>query len=134
MNPPVVLDSFALLALLNDEPGAQVVQAALRHARDEGSTALVSAINWGEVLYIAERAGGAEKRKTARRFIDLLPVRLVLPDLDAVETAALIKASHPLSYADAFAAGLAQQNGGVLLTGYPEFKSVEKLVRIRWLS
>jgi ribonuclease VapC len=39
----VVLDSSAILAVLNAEPGAQVVAAALNHA-------LISAVNYAEVV------------------------------------------------------------------------------------
>ena len=44
-----------------------------------------------------------------------------------------IKAGHALSYADAFAAALARSLNAVLITGDPEFRSVESLVRVEWL-
>ncbi len=48
--------------------------------------------------------------------------------------AARIKAEHPLSYADAFAAALAQELGASLVMGDPEFKTVESTVNVMWLN
>jgi predicted nucleic acid-binding protein len=39
-----------------------------------------------------------------------------------------------MSYADCFAAALTKQKNGVLLTGDPEFKQVEREVSINWLT
>jgi predicted nucleic acid-binding protein len=38
-----------------------------------------------------------------------------------------------MSYADAFAAALAEQEKAILLTGDPDFKQVEKAIKIEWL-
>jgi ribonuclease VapC len=48
--------------------------------------------------------------------------------------AARIKASHAISYADAFAAATAQKHEAVLVTGDPDFKLVENLIDIEWLE
>ena len=49
--------------------------------------------------------------------------------------AAHIKACFPISYADAFAVVTAQDHGGVLMTGDPEFKPLAAagLVAVQWL-
>ncbi|NBD34798.1 MAG: PIN domain-containing protein, partial [Chloroflexi bacterium] len=47
--------------------------------------------------------------------------------------AAAIKAEHPLAYADAFAAALAIQEAGTLVTGDPEFEVLVDSVDIHWL-
>ncbi len=46
-----------------------------------------------------------------------------------------IKAFYPISYADSFAAALAMIKGCSLLTGDPEFKSLEKqgIIKTEWL-
>jgi hypothetical protein len=38
-----------------------------------------------------------------------------------------------MSWADCFAAALSRQNNAELITGDPEFKAVEKDIRIHWL-
>lgn len=71
-------------------------------------------------------------------FIDLivpaLNIRVELNDIQDVIAAARIKAACPLSYADAFATATALKHAAVLLSGDPDFKSVEKLIAIRWLG
>jgi len=48
--------------------------------------------------------------------------------------AAQLKASHKLSLADAFAAALAKEKKAELVTGDPEFKPLEKEVKVHWLK
>jgi len=50
-----------------------------------------------------------------------------------IRTAAHLKAHHSISYADAFALALAQQEQAILLTGDPEFQQVASLAAIEWL-
>ncbi|MEW5989188.1 MAG: PIN domain-containing protein [Chloroflexota bacterium] len=44
-----------------------------------------------------------------------------------------MKAAYPLSYADAFAAALAQELKATLVTGDPEFRPLIALIAIEWL-
>ena len=39
-----------------------------------------------------------------------------------------------MSYADCFSAALAKQQNAELVTGDPEFKAVEKEIKINWLA
>ena len=55
-------------------------------------------------------------------------------DLTLARQAAIYKAMHKMSYADCFAAALAKVKNAELLTGDPEFKSLEKEVKINWLK
>jgi predicted nucleic acid-binding protein len=57
----------------------------------------------------------------------------VSDDLALTRQAAIYKAMHRMSYADCFAAALSKQKNAELLTGDPEFKAVEKDIRIHWL-
>ena len=43
------------------------------------------------------------------------------------------KATHTISYGDAFAVALAQELEATLVTGDPEMKSVETSINIMWL-
>ena len=47
--------------------------------------------------------------------------------------AAELKARYPISYADAFALASAIEHQAELVTGDPEFRQVENLVKIVWV-
>jgi PIN domain nuclease of toxin-antitoxin system len=71
--PNYVLDSFALMAQINDEPGADQVESLLELARKRRTVLWLSIVNLAEVLYIVERSGGLEKTKEIIAIIDDLP-------------------------------------------------------------
>jgi ribonuclease VapC len=129
-----VLDSFAYLAYLNDESGAETVEQILASAAYGTSRGWMTIINAGEVLYATERRRGPNAARAAIALLDLLGIRIVDADRQLTFAAAHIKAGHTLSYADAFAAALARSLNAVLITGDPEFQSVESLIRIEWLE
>ena len=130
---PIVLDTWAVIAYLNSVPEAQEVRQALRRAMRSEVLVLFSIINYGECLYVVEREKGIEKAQDAADLIDDLPVRVVPVDRPLVFAAAHLKARYSISYADAFAAAVAKQYGGRVMTGDPEFKAVEPEVAIHWL-
>jgi len=129
-----VLDAWALLAWLqNEQPAASVVQEHL-DAADQGKIQLhLSVVNAGEVFY---RLAKSRSRKIAQRFrADLagMPLRLHTPGTEEIWQAALLKSQAQISYADGFAAGLAQRLGVVLVTGDPDFSGVSDL-QVDWLT
>ncbi|GIV79787.1 MAG: twitching motility protein PilT [Litorilinea sp.] len=128
-----VLDSFALLAYLEDEAGAAQVETRLAQAEREEAQVLLSLINYGECLYIVERERGLAQAQRMVGIVDRLPVQVVEVDRPLVFAAAHLKARYPIAYADAFAIALAQQVNGTLLTGDPEFVRVQNLIAIEWL-
>jgi uncharacterized protein with PIN domain len=69
-----VLDSFALLAYLEDEPGATQVGRLLGRAEKNEIDIWISIINYGEALYIVERERGRDSAKMAIATIDQLPL------------------------------------------------------------
>ncbi len=93
----------------------------------------MSGINIGEVGYIILRAKLTNNLDDFLSQFLSLPIRPVPVDFDLVIEAAKIKASYPLSYADAFAVATALRNDAAIITGDPEFKAVMKLVQIDWL-
>jgi predicted nucleic acid-binding protein len=132
--PTYLLDSFALLAYLNDEPGGDRVQEMLTLAKSHKCRLVMSLINLGEVLYITERKRGLSTAQTVQALLESLPLELLEASRDLILDAAHIKALHPISYADAFAVALAIRESAIILTGDPEYQSVEDLVRIDWLQ
>jgi len=132
--PVYVLDSFALLAYLEGETGMAQVRAILQKAKDGKCRVITSIINLGEVAYITEREQGLSKAQAALGLIEQLPIEVQSASDEAVFRAAHIKANYPVAYADAFAISLAQALEGTVLTGDPEFKSVEKIIQLEWLA
>ncbi len=128
-----VLDSFAVLAYLEDEAGAGQVSAVLETARQGGASVWMSIVNYGEVVYITEREQGLFAAQRAIAAMDQLPMSVVDADRKLTLSAAKVKAHHGISHADAFAIALAQAEQATVLTGDPEFRKVEALVAIDWL-
>lgn len=129
-----VVDSFALLAWLQDEACAKRMDHIFRQAAAGETVLYLNVLNYGEVLYIIERRYGREKASQIIGIIDGLPLTVVEADRTLTFAAAHIKANYPISYAAAFVVALAQQQGATILTGDPEFKPLSELVSIEWLS
>ena len=111
MNPPTILDSFALLCFFHQEPGWEKVKALLADLARRGERGILSRINWGEFYYILHRRVGREKTLEALALVDQLPIHILPVDDLLVREAAEIKAQYPIAYADAFCAALAQRHG-----------------------
>ncbi|MBN1935894.1 MAG: PIN domain-containing protein [Anaerolineae bacterium] len=125
-----VLDSYAVLALLGNEAGSDQVKAVLQRAQAQ---VFMSWVNVGEVAYIVERRRGKALVFQVLGALEATRIRLVAVGRELALKAAEIKATYPLAYADAFAAALAFDVSGTLLTGDPEFKALDDLISIEWL-
>ncbi len=129
-----MLDSFALLAYLRGEDGADLVQHALETASRRDTHLLMSEVNYAEVKYITIRKDGREAWERVAASLDSLPIAFQPATRAMADAAADLKASHSISLADAFAAALAKEHKAELITGDPEFRALEKQLRIRWLK
>lgn len=121
----LILDSWALLALLDDEPCASAVQAVL-----DDRTAAVSVINLGEVASHLVRRFGDERRALEITERLTQTVHAVPADWPSVRRAALIKARGGLSYAEAFCVAAAQGLSVPLWTGDPEIIAMQGTVDV----
>ncbi len=128
-----VLDSYAILAHLQAEVGGAAVRALMEAARDRQAVLNLSLINLGEVYYILYRERGEAQAEAVLNDIRILPITLYPATEERIMAAARLKAGFPIAYADAFAAALAQELGALLVTGDPEFKSIESQVEVMWL-
>jgi uncharacterized protein len=129
-----VLDAWALMAFFKGEAAADAVETLIHKAADDKVRLLLCVVNWGEVYYGMWRAGGKEAADAAAGDLSRLPIELVDADLHLAKQAAIYKATHKMSYADAFAAALAKNKNAELVTGDAEFKAVEKEIKINWLA
>lgn len=131
-----VLDSWALIAFFEDEPAAEAVEELLDQASREKHRLYLSSINWAEVYYNTMREVSPDAAEEHARVIANLPIDIVGigDDLRLARQAAIYKATHRISLADAFAAALAKEKKAELVTGDPEFKALEKEIKINWLT
>jgi ribonuclease VapC len=110
------------------------VEQLLSHAVATGRPVYITAVNWAEVLYIVRRREGQAGVNKVLEFGGNLPIDIVAVDAELAAIASEFKAAGRLSLADAFAAALAKQKKAGLVTGDPEFKTVEGAVKIHWLG
>lgn len=131
----IVLDAWAVLALLfGEEPAATAVRDVFVKKDTSTSSIHMSWINLGEVYYIVRRKKGSDAADAVLEDIQLLPITLDEPSKSDILSAAKLKASHKLAYADAFAVSLAQKIHGTLFTGDPEIILLGETVKVQPLS
>ena len=128
-----VVDSWALVAWVQEEPGGSAVDRFLLRADAGELQLLMSWYNVAETFYtVAKR----KKLAVAEEFLTRLPslpIRLVLPDEEGIIAAARVKASHAVALGDAFAIALAQSEAASVVTGDPEIRR-SKLVPVDWVG
>jgi predicted nucleic acid-binding protein len=134
-----VLDSFALLAWLRDEPGADSVQNLVERAEQKRASLFVSWMNIAEIYYITKRRSiDPDPQLAADRVVELLqnlPIQIESISKREAVGAGRLKADYAMSLADAFAAALAKTHNARLVTGDPEFEPLDEKeeVSILWL-
>ena len=129
-----VLDSYALLAYLGDEPGGDRVKGLLEAATEGKCRLFICMVNLGEVMYIVERERGLPKAQETLARIDELPIEIVDADRNLTLAAAHLKTQWSIAYADCFAAALSQVKNAPLVTGDPEFRKVGPALQLEWLQ
>jgi len=132
-----VLDSYALLGYLENESFSDHIQQVLTEAKNGHVRLYLHMIHLGEVYYITLREQGQSLADLAYSRIKAFPLKLInYIDDELLLAAATLKAYHPISYADSFAAALAMINRCPLLTGDPEFDSLERegVIAVEWLA
>ena len=129
----LVLDSFAMVAYLENENGAKKITEYLDKARKKNIVLTMSRINWGEVFYIISRERGQKIAEDTLLVIEQLPVEIMEITKDLVYEAARLKAQYPVAYADCFAAALAKYKQCPILTGDREFEYLKNEIQVEWL-
>jgi len=126
-----VFDAFALLAYLKMESGYEKVKELLS---SEDVFLLMNEINLGETYYILARERGIEKAEYfLGTILPSLRIEKVANRFEDVIEASRIKAKYPLSFADCFSVATALKEKAPIVTGDPEFKTVEEIAAIEWM-
>ncbi len=135
MNSRFVLDSWALIALLNKEqPASAEVEELLQKAAEGQAFFALSIINLGEIYYIVGRSRGNQAADDFLDRIKRLPIQIIQADEPRVLAAARLKMAYSISYADAFATAAAIELNATLLTGDPELLLLSDKVEIQPLT
>ena len=132
--PAKVLDSYALIAYLRDEPGAEMMESLLVSAGRKDDPVLMTDVNYAEVKYSILKKDGAEGWAEAAKILPGLPIEFHSTTRALADSAADFKARFKMSLADAFAAALAKEKKAELVTGDVEFKPLEREIKILWLK
>jgi predicted nucleic acid-binding protein len=129
-----VLDASALIRYLDNESGAERVEAIIGECLAGRARCFVTAIQWGEVAgNVRKRFGAVFELKTMNRLL-AAEIEIVPVSAERAVQAAKLKVDCKISYADAFALDLAMQSAEhVLVTANYGFKVVENLARIEFL-
>jgi predicted nucleic acid-binding protein len=121
--PAFCLDTSAILTLRDDEPGAERVAMVL-----EGPNPCFACfITRMEVLYRVWKDEGERSGRLAYEQLQSLPIQWVDQTEPLLLEASRIKASHPLSVADAWIAATALHSQATLVHKDPEFEAITQL-------
>ena len=90
-------------------------------------------VNYAEVKYSIVKKNGLAAWEEAEGVLQSLPIEFHPTTRAMADTAADFKARFKLSLADAFAAALAKEKKAELVTGDPEFKALEREIKVCWL-
>lgn len=129
----LVLDSWAIMAYLEDESPAERIADLISDAHDEDVPMLMSVLNAGEVWYIIARRTNPGEADRAIRMIQEIGIKFVDADWVLTKIAAGYKVLGNISYADCHAAAVAKHHKAALLTGDREFEQLNDEIAIVWL-
>lgn len=128
-----VIDSYAMMAFFEDEPGADIVTGILNDLINRKIKGYMSIINWGEIYYNTFRVQGKESAEAVISQLGRYPIEIVDADRSLTYEAAKFKGKFKIAYADCFAAALAYRLNAIVLTGDREFMKLGENVNIEWI-
>jgi len=130
-----VLDACALIALLQDEPGAEKVSTVFNAAYKGESDIVMHKANFLEVYYDAYRFRGKAQADLMLDEVKKSPIRINPEITDEIfAQAGRLKAMYKMSFADSFALAQAMVFDGILLTSdHHEFGIIEAKEPVQFL-
>ncbi len=129
-----VMDSSAMLRHIDNEAGAERVEAILHICLQGNAEALVPAVQWGEIAgKLRKRAGALEQERVLTQLKALIS-RVVPATAERAVRAAELRVDRKMSNADSYAIELAMDSPDhVLVTADYDFKAVTDLAQIEFL-
>lgn len=129
-----VLDTSAILAYIQDEPGAVRVHSLLIEAQAGKCQISISFATISEAYYIICQKRGLAPARELAALIKELPVEIVQSNERITLAAGRLKASYRLSFADAFIAATAMEKEAMLVHKDPEFEQIAASVNLEALA
>ncbi|MBI5840851.1 MAG: type II toxin-antitoxin system VapC family toxin [Chloroflexi bacterium] len=128
-----VLDTWAVIAYLEDEPSGEQVEDLIATAHEEQIPIYMSVVNVGEVWYTLAREVSEEEANASVKSLRDLRIQFENADWELTQEAARFKSQNKMSYADCYAAALAKSKKADLVTGDNEFKPLDGQIKISWV-
>ena len=128
-----VFDASALFAFLQQKPGALKISELLKEAMRGRAAIFMSAVNYGEVYGGILRGHGPERANATISAVQPLPIGFVDATPQRACLAAEVKAKYKLYYLDSFAAALAFEHKGTLVTSDSDFRRLGHSLPVVWL-
>jgi len=129
-----VLDTYALIAFFEDEPGADFVRSLLLEAESGCLNLAMCVVNLGELWYIIARIDSPAQADALVEEIQGLSIEIVDADWKLTYQAAIFKSKGGLSYADCYTAALGQLRQAEVITGDPEFQKLREEITLSWVE
>jgi predicted nucleic acid-binding protein len=129
-----VLDSYAMIAYFEDEPGADRVALVLKQLIKGKAKGFMSVVNWGEVYYNTMREQGISEAEKVILQLDKFPIQIVDVNKELAYEAAKLKGEFRIAYADCFAVALSVKLDAAIVTGDPDFKKLRERISIQWIN
>lgn len=131
--PCYVLDTTAILAFTEKEPGVDQVRSLLREGEQGKARILLSFMTFMEAYYRIWQKQGKDRAEEVLVLMEALPVERVDVNSDLIRLAGEIKALFDLSVADAWIIATAIQQGASLVHKDPEFEKLKNRVALSLL-
>lgn len=127
-----VLDTYALIAFFEDEPGADFVRSLLLEAESGSLKLAMCVVNLGEFWYIIARTVSPVQADALLEEVQGMSIEIVDAGWKLTYQAALFKSKGGLSYADCYTAALGKLRQAEIVTGDPEFQKLKGEITIAW--
>ncbi|MEW6456389.1 MAG: PIN domain-containing protein [Acidobacteriota bacterium] len=124
MNKNFILDTSAIISLLEDEQGADRVEDVIKK-----HNVYIPFIVLIEIYYITLKRRGQEIADERYAMLKRLPAK-ILNEIDEpiLLSAGYLKANHPISLADAIIAAYAKQMDAILIHKDPEYEILKEYI------
>jgi len=132
-----VFDACAVIALLNDENGADTVAGLIHQAGTGADRIIMNSVQVLEVYYDRINIKGREYAEIVLESLYNSPI-IILHEIsrEMIQEAGRFKTSYSMSLGDTFAAATARKFTAVLVTGDKEMKAPEEAgeFSVLWLA
>lgn len=129
-----ILDTYAVIQYFKGEKSGSKVKELFEKAKKDEIEIYMHLSSVIETYYVIYQRDGEVTASNTLVRIKRLPITLVNINDRNIILIGRCKATKEISFADSFVVGCAIEKDATIVTGDPEFKEVEDIVNILWLS